>query len=148
MARSISRKEVITFRGEVDLQKKRSLPLQHLHTIALLQASSTRNRVLWHEEKFIKNFRIVSRAALKGSEGRDFDTPDIAWKVALFKWHLILSLLLLYLETFKVADISPESNHIVRGDILAHTNGCCGYPSYFLGWRHGVKQLFRFMPLT
>ena len=78
-------------RGEVDFQKKshylswrsqsakkkRSLPLQHLHTMALLQASSIRNRVLRHEVKFIKNFRIVSRAALKGSEGRAFDTPAL-----------------------------------------------------------------------
>ena len=63
-------------RGKVDLQKKRPLPLQHVHTIALLQASLIRNRVLWHEVKFIKNFRIISRAALKGSEGREFDTPD------------------------------------------------------------------------
>ena len=27
--------------------------------------------------KFISNFRITSRAALKGCEGREFDTPDL-----------------------------------------------------------------------
>ena len=27
--------------------------------------------------KLIRNFRIVSRAALKGSEGREFDTPGV-----------------------------------------------------------------------
>ena len=27
--------------------------------------------------KFIKNFKIVLRAALKGSEGREFDNPDV-----------------------------------------------------------------------
>ena len=42
-------------RSEVDL-KKRSLPLQHFHTIALLQVSLIRNRVLWHEVKIIKEF--------------------------------------------------------------------------------------------
>ena len=33
-------------RSEVDLNKKRSLSLQHLHTIAFLQASLISNRVL------------------------------------------------------------------------------------------------------
>ena len=47
--------------SEVD--QNRSLPLQLLHTIVLLQALLIRNRVLWYELKFIKNFRIVSRAA-------------------------------------------------------------------------------------
>ena len=63
-------------RSEIDL-KKRSLPLQHLHTIALLQDSLIRNRVLWHEVKFITTFRIVSWVALKGSDGREFDTPAL-----------------------------------------------------------------------
>ena len=29
--------------------------------------------------KFIRNFRIVSRGALKGSMGREFDTPGITY---------------------------------------------------------------------
>ena len=37
--------------SEVDLQKKDQF--QHLHTIALLQASLIRNRVLWYKVKFI-----------------------------------------------------------------------------------------------
>ena len=41
------------------------------------QASLIRNRVLWHEVKFIKNYGIVSRAALKDSEGCEFDTHCI-----------------------------------------------------------------------
>ena len=64
-------------RSEIDLQKKRSLPLQHLHTIVLLQASLIRNQILWHEVKFIKNIRIVSWVALKGSESREFNTPAV-----------------------------------------------------------------------
>ena len=57
--------------------KKLSLSLQHLHTIALLQTLLIRNRVLWHKVKFIENFRIVSRATLQGSESREFDTPSL-----------------------------------------------------------------------
>ena len=63
--------------SEVNLRKTRSLPLQHLHTIALFQALLIRNRALGQKVKFIKNFGIVSRAALKGSEGREFDTPAL-----------------------------------------------------------------------
>ena len=89
-------------RSEVDLQK-RSLPLQHLHTIALLQASLIRNRVLRHAMELISKYKkvylssvacvkrfkrffedkrcntaeIASRAALKGSEGREFDTTAL-----------------------------------------------------------------------
>ena len=66
-------------RSEVDLRKKRSLPLQHLHTIALLQASLIKDRVLRHKVKFIKNFKIDLRAALKGFEGREFDIPEVAY---------------------------------------------------------------------
>ena len=90
-------------RDEVNLQKKRSIPLQHLQTIVLFRVKirfpindARRKAMVWRgwsgidlffwrltspratlQRPFPGEVVIDSRAASKGSEGREFDTPGL-----------------------------------------------------------------------
>ena len=65
--------------SEVDLQRKMSLPfsISTPYRLCLQNQTFVRGSNFAMLPQFIKKVRIISLAALKGFEGREFDTPDL-----------------------------------------------------------------------
>ena len=87
--------------------------------------------------KFIKNFRIVSPAALKGSESREFDTPGLQnisfahrkkspKKVFFSKTLLNFKVLMrnhrIILQCSPLFDVEMEARHEMKFTFIPQTN--------------------------